>query len=489
MLRKKWHLDELLGIGGMAAVYAATHRNGRRGAVKILHPELSIDVELRNRFLREGLAANKVKHPGAVEVVDDDTTDDGAVFLVMELLEGERIDVRWEREGGAVPPAAVLLLADAVLDVLRVAHAQGVIHRDIKPENIFLTRSGDVKLLDFGIARLRELSKGSLATRAGSTLGTPSFMAPEQALGRVEQVDAQTDLWSVGATMFTLLTGQLVHAGTNTVNELLVAAATLHARSIGIVDPRLPPQVVQVVDRALEFEKADRWPDAEAMQLAVRDAYAALYGDPSDARRVLLEASASVTAAQDSSAALAPTRVESSRARRVPAMSNTQDTMVAPERLRSRSRLGLYLLLGLLIAALATVVIVQLRPERPAPADPLMPASASASASAATPQESASAPSDPAPSASSPPDPAAGSARAPVGVGKISVSAKGGPCEVLIDGQARGPAPVSRIPIAAGDHQVTCIYAKGGIATRAVRLKPGESLSVSLALPPSPKKK
>src|SRR5579863_8478711 len=99
-LRDKWHLDALLGIGGMAAVYAATHRNGRRAALKVLHPEVSLDEECRTRFLREGRVANAVGHEGAVEILDDDVTDDGAVFLIMELLEGESLEERCARVGG-----------------------------------------------------------------------------------------------------------------------------------------------------------------------------------------------------------------------------------------------------------------------------------------------------------------------------------------------------------------------------------------------------
>lgn len=100
VLRDKWRLDALLGLGGMAAVYAATHRNGKRGAIKLLHTELSVDTDVRARFLREGYVANKVGHPGAVAVLDDDTADDGSVFLVMELLEGESVDARAQRFGG-----------------------------------------------------------------------------------------------------------------------------------------------------------------------------------------------------------------------------------------------------------------------------------------------------------------------------------------------------------------------------------------------------
>ncbi|MCA9631121.1 MAG: serine/threonine protein kinase, partial [Myxococcales bacterium] len=220
VLNEKWTLESLLGVGGMAAVYAATHRNKKRGAVKLLHPELSHEPTIRQRFLREGYVANTVDHPGAVRVDDDDVTEDGAAFLVMELLEGETLESRAERKGGRLPVSEVLPVADQLLDVLIAAHAKGIVHRDLKPENLFLTRAGVLKVLDFGIARLRENNEKSTATQTGSTMGTPAFMAPEQARGRWEDVDARTDLWAVGAILFNLLSGRLVFEA-RTTNEML----------------------------------------------------------------------------------------------------------------------------------------------------------------------------------------------------------------------------------------------------------------------------
>jgi len=226
-LKDKWRLDELIGVGGMAAVYSATHtNNGKRVAVKMLHTELAVGSgEIKTRFLREGRVANKVEHPGAVEVIDDEVDDDGTVFLVMELLDGETLAHRFERKARSLVIEEVLLVADQVLDVLTAAHEKHIVHRDIKPDNIFLTRTGGVKLLDFGIARLRELSTESSATRSGSTMNTPAYMAPEQARAHWDEVDARTDLWAVGATMFKLLTGRVVHVA-ETVNEQLLAAMT-----------------------------------------------------------------------------------------------------------------------------------------------------------------------------------------------------------------------------------------------------------------------
>jgi serine/threonine-protein kinase len=278
-LCRKWRLDVLLGVGGMAAVYAATHRNGSRVAIKLLHPELSANREVRARFLREGYVANAVGHGGAVKVADDDIAEDGALFLVTELLDGESLEDRRRRLGGRLAEDEVLFVADQLLDVLVAAHGKGVVHRDIKPENVFLTRTGQVKVLDFGIARLRELSSTSTATRAGASMGTPAYMPPEQARGLWADVDARTDVWAVGATMFHVLTGNLVHQG-RTPNEQLLSAMTQTAPPLASLLAHVGPAVAHVVDRALAFDREKRWPDARRMQEAVRHAYHDRYGRP-----------------------------------------------------------------------------------------------------------------------------------------------------------------------------------------------------------------
>ncbi|WP_438038234.1 serine/threonine-protein kinase [Sorangium sp. So ce128] len=273
VLRGKWRLERLLGFGGMAMVYAATHRNGMRGAVKILRRELSEDEEARSRFLREGYVANRVEHPGIVRVLDDDVTDDGSVFLVMELLEGETVEARRAREpGGVLGVSEVLGIADDLLDVLAVAHERGIVHRDLKPDNLFLTRQGQLKVLDFGIARLRELSSpANASTRAGTLMGTPQFMPPEQARGQWDRVDPRSDLWAVGSTMYQLLSGRYVHEA-ETLPLLLLAAMTQPAPPVGSVLPALPPPIAGVMDVALAFDPDRRWPNARAMQRALRQA-------------------------------------------------------------------------------------------------------------------------------------------------------------------------------------------------------------------------
>jgi eukaryotic-like serine/threonine-protein kinase len=276
VLNGKYRLDRVLGVGGMAAVYSATHlRNASRIAVKLLHPEMAADSNIRGRFLREGYAANTVEHPGTVRILDDDTAEDGSVFLVMELLEGETLDQRWERSGHQLGAREVARLVYQILDVLAAAHANGIVHRDIKPENLFLTRGGTLKVLDFGVARLIEAPVTT--TRPGGIVGTPAFMAPEQVLGKT--VDAQSDLYAVGATAFALLSKRYVHDAENAA-EMMVVVGSRPARSLALVCPELQPQIAAIIDRALLFNKADRWLDARSMQAALARAYREAFGAP-----------------------------------------------------------------------------------------------------------------------------------------------------------------------------------------------------------------
>ncbi len=269
----------MIGIGGMAIVYRATHRNQAEFAIKMLLPELSFREDLRTRFLREGYAANSVKHPGVVQVVDDDIADDGSAFLVMELLHGRGVETVWAQSDQRLPVQSAVAIVDQLLDVLMAAHAKGIIHRDIKPANLFLTNDGVVKVLDFGIARVRDvMASGAQGnTSTGLLLGTPAFMAPEQAKALSHQIDAQTDVWAVGATLFTLVTGRFVHDGENA-PQLLINSATSPARSISTVVSHVPPLIASVIDRSLAFEKAMRWPSADAMRTALRDACRNTYG-------------------------------------------------------------------------------------------------------------------------------------------------------------------------------------------------------------------
>jgi serine/threonine-protein kinase len=281
VLNDKWTLERLLGVGGMAAVYAGLHRNGARAAVKVLHRELSGYKEVRERFQREGYAANKVQHPSVVKVLDDDVVsegpDEGTAYLVMELLEGESLMDRLER-GLEVGEHDFLDMALEVLSVLQSAEAAGVVHRDLKPENIFFVhdlsdpRKRRVKVLDFGLARILT---GQAITTYGLALGTPSYMSPEQAAGRLDEIDIRTDLFALAATGYRLRTGKRIHDGADVV-ELVTKMSRLPAPPIRTIAPDVSAPYARVVDRGLEFRREDRYESATAMADDVRRAIAEL---------------------------------------------------------------------------------------------------------------------------------------------------------------------------------------------------------------------
>jgi serine/threonine protein kinase len=374
----RWRLERVLGIGGMAAVYAAVHRNQNRVAIKMLHPEQSLDAIVRTRFLREGYVANSVEHPGAVRVQDDGVTEDGAAFLVMELLEGETLEDRRDRLGGRLPIAEVLALTEQLLSVLEAAHGRGVIHRDLKPDNIFLTTQGKLKVLDFGIAHLRQAdhAQGS-GTSVGTFMGTPSFMPPEQARARWDQVDARSDLWAAGAVMFTLLSGRLVHEA-ETISEQLVLAVQAPPPYLRSVAHDVPDYVAAIVDKALSYEKEDRFQSAQEMMLAVRKAMP--YAGPPSTTSIAVRADPKLPGAvhegvdRVGDTMLAPSDSYPGAAKAhgssLPGLATPPSTLLSSSRSRSRAKtLGMGIaIFCLIVAGLAVSAWRNRAPEAESPA-------------------------------------------------------------------------------------------------------------------------
>ncbi len=272
-LKGKWHLDALLGVGGMATVYAATHRNGQRAALKILHGDFARDRAIIDRFLKESYVSNKIGHEACVRVLDDDVTDEGEPFLIMELLEGKTVGQLWKSHGRRMPLLKALEIAEAVCDCLQACHAVGVIHRDLKPANVFMTNEGQVKVLDFGVAQFHDA--GSERTVAGTALGTPSYMSPEQAMGLSKDLDGRTDLFSVGAMLHAMITGQRINQG-RTEAEALVVASTTPVPSVARIAPDLPIELIQLIDRSLAFDRRNRYGDAREMQQAIAEVLGSL---------------------------------------------------------------------------------------------------------------------------------------------------------------------------------------------------------------------
>ncbi len=263
----KWTLKRLLGVGAMGAVYEARHHNGHRVAIKVLHAHHVHHRTLVARLRQEARLANQIDHASVVRVLDDGTTEDGAPFLVSELLEGKTLEEELAARGGRLPLEEVLKIGRELLLALEVAHARGVLHRDIKPANLFLIPSGELRILDFGLGSASDGHDDRL-TSTDTVLGTVGFMAPEQAAGRWDLVDLRTDLWAVGATLLKLATGLDAHQAV-TAQERLAFAATRPVATARLRDPSLSPAFATALDTAMAFTKAARFQDARAMREAL----------------------------------------------------------------------------------------------------------------------------------------------------------------------------------------------------------------------------
>jgi eukaryotic-like serine/threonine-protein kinase len=268
----KYHLVRLIGMGGMGAVYEATHLMLQRPvALKMLQLRMAHDPEISARFRREAREAAALGHPGIVEVRDLGQEPDGTLYLEMELLDGEALDALHKR--GPLPIARAVALTLQALEALAAAHARGIVHRDLKPENLFLARTpaGEhVKILDFGLAKVREDDAERGVTQSGAVMGTPVYMSPDQ-FRDAKRVDARADVYSMGATLYALLIGR-PPVGGETVSDVLFRLAQgeveRHPRK---VRPEVPEWLDVLVARALSQEPDGRFATAGDM----RDALAA----------------------------------------------------------------------------------------------------------------------------------------------------------------------------------------------------------------------
>jgi serine/threonine protein kinase len=265
----RYVVRELIGEGGMGRVYLAQHVDiGKKVALKILHPVYTRSPDVVARFRREARAASKIGHPNIVDVTDSGTTGDGSVYFVMEYLEGVELADVIAREG-AMDPTRALTIGTQMCRALAAAHNAGIIHRDLKPENVFLVvREGTtdfVKILDFGIAKSAELEeqRKEKLTHPGMAMGTPEYMAPEQAAGR--PADARSDVYAVAAILYEMLTGEPPYQGENFM-EILTKKATVEPTPPRILRPELPEAIERAVLKGMSRETTRRPPSMEAFE-------------------------------------------------------------------------------------------------------------------------------------------------------------------------------------------------------------------------------
>ena len=302
VVAERFRVERLLGEGGMGRVYVAEHTGiGKRVALKCLNPELAGNKMVVDRFVREARAAAAAGNEHIVDVFDLGTLDDGAPFIVMELLSGKELRDVLDDEG-PLPIGRAIGFIRQVCDALAPVHAKGIVHRDLKPENIFLAerkRNQEfVKVLDFGISKLTEPGSVQKLTGTGMTLGTPHYMSPEQAQG-LPSVDHRTDVYALGVILYEMLAGKLPFDA-ETFPLLVVGIVTQDAPSIRRIRHDVPVELADAIDRCLAKSPEARFADVDGLSEALATF------EPIDAQPVLAGMAPTIRPPNRQEAALPP---------------------------------------------------------------------------------------------------------------------------------------------------------------------------------------
>jgi serine/threonine-protein kinase len=345
-----------LGAGGMGTVFEALHESiDRRVAIKVLRPEIACSTEFLGRFLTEARASSRITHPGVVQITDFCRTDNGLVFIVMELLNGESLSQRMARHGGRLETGVAIVIARLISSALSWAHKEGIVHRDLKPDNVMLVVDPDVhggeriKIMDFGIAKLlysapvefdQTRTPTHMQTRSDLIMGTPSYMAPEQCR-ETRLVNDKADVYALGIVLYQMLSGRVPFTG-STAGDVMAKQICDEPPRLDELVPDLPAAVVAMVHRMLIKDPAARPAMAEVFE-----------------KLLVLSASESLTRS-----ACDDLLRKASQSRSRP------NTSAASGSIRTRRRwvqISVYLLLATAVIGIVSLVIVSAKPR---PSDP-----------------------------------------------------------------------------------------------------------------------
>ena len=386
-----------LGRGGMGVVYRVEHvQLGRPAALKMLLPHVATDPGIVQRFFQEARSASMIEHPGIIEIYEFGTHTDGRAYIVMALLKGETLDHRLLH--GPLPPVEGATLIVQVASALAAAHARGIVHRDLKPDNIFLAANEmmpygvQVKLLDFGIAKLADDRGGGMKTQTGMLIGTPAYMSPEQCMGSPD-IDQRTDLYALGCILYHVLCGRPPFLGEQGTGMMIAA----HLRDTPVdpraINPQISAPLAAIVLRLLEKDPAARFQTAGELKQALVQAGA--------------QGTKSGVPDAHAPASFAPTLAGPS----VQTTSSGSAAQVITKSARGGSRGALWLLVGIGLAAVVGVaVFVAMSGDKPAvapqPAVAVAPQPAVAIAPTPTPAPPPTTPAPPPTTPAPPPAPA-----------------------------------------------------------------------------------
>jgi len=394
-----YEIVSVLGEGGMGSVFLAEHPfMGRKAAIKVLRGDLAHDSGMVERFMNEARAANAIRHPNIIDIIDVGRLPNGIPYLMMEFLEGESLKERIERQR-PMPVGEAIEVAAQTASALAAAHEKTIVHRDLKPDNLFLIPDraqpvGRIKVLDFGIAKLRgELSGSGARTQTGSIMGTPPYMSPEQCRG-VDELDHRTDIYALGIILYEMLTGAppFVSPGWGEVVHMHITQTPAPLRA---KNPAVPPELERLVLKALAKQPGDRWSSMGEVEAALREIPGQTLAPVAKFR------ASSPSGARVSAPASPPTTLRSATGQLTPEPETRADSGASG---RSRMRVPALLIGGIALAGIAYAVVSRRTPE---PAAVVVPASTSAPAPAPAAAPAATAPTSPAPVAPTTPEPVA----------------------------------------------------------------------------------